>query len=138
MQNDPYEITTDTSRLDLEVIHGFLAQSYWSPGIDKAVVKKAIAHSLCFGVIHQNKQVGFARVVTDRATFAYLADVFILEAHRGKGLSHRLLDTILRHPEIQGLRRTMLATWDAHSLYERHGFTGLSRPDRFMEIYRPL
>jgi GNAT superfamily N-acetyltransferase len=136
MEED-YEISEDKRRLDIGTIHGYLTRSYWSPGIPLAVVERAIQGSVCFGVYHGARQVGFARVVTDKATFAYLADVFILEAHRGKGLSKRLMERIVSHPELQGLRRFMLATRDAHSLYRQFGFTELASPERFMEILRP-
>ena len=132
-----YEISADKQRLDIATIHEYLAQSYWSPGVPRAVVERAIEGSLCFGVFHQRKQVGFARVVTDKATFAYLADVFILESHRGKGLSKRLMGVVFAHPDLQGLRRFMLATKDAHGLYKQFGFTELTNPARFMELHRP-
>lgn len=132
-----YEFTTETSRLDIDTIHGYLTQSYWSPGVPREIVERAIHGSLCFAVFHQDKQIGFARVVSDKATFAYLADVFILEAHRGKGLSKQLLKFVFEHPELQGLRRFMLATRDAHGLYKQFGFTELGNPVRFMEKHRP-
>lgn len=132
-----YEITNDRSRLDIDAIHAFLAQSYWSPGIPKAVVERAIANSVCFGVFHAGRQVGFARVVTDKATFAYLADVYILEAHRGKGLAGRIMAAVKRHPDLQGLRRMLLATRDAHGLYAKYGFRPLASPERMMEIHNP-
>ncbi len=132
-----YDISADPTRLDLDAIHAFLSRSYWSPGVPRAVVARAIANSLCFGVYRDGAQVGFARVVTDQATFAYLADVYVLEAHRGQGLSHRLVDHVLAHPALQGLRRVLLATRDAHGLYAAHGFAPLAAPDRFMEIHRP-
>lgn len=132
-----YAVSTDPRRLDIDVIHGFLVQSYWSPGVPRAVVERAIAHSLCFGVYHHTAQVGFARVITDRATFAYLADLFILEAHRDIGLSKRLMQRIRAHPDLQGLRRFMLATRDAHGLYHRFGFRELAHPARLMEILDP-
>lgn len=135
--NSQYEISTDPNRLDLDVIHGYLTQSYWSPGVPRAIVERSIKHSLCFGVYLDGAQVGFARVVTDRATFGYLADVFILEAHRGRGVAKKLMTTILAYPDLQGLRRLLLATRDAHGLYARHGFTPLAGPDRFMEKHRP-
>jgi GNAT superfamily N-acetyltransferase len=138
MTRGPYEISADPARLDLEAIHAYLTRSYWSPGIPREVVERAAAHSLCFGLYHASEgQVGYARVVTDRASFAYLCDVYVLEAHRGQGLSKWLLDTILQHPELQGLRRFMLATKDAHGLYAQFGFTPLANPARMMEILRP-
>jgi len=132
-----YEVTTDAARFDITAIHAFLTQAYLSPGIPREVVERAIAHSLCFGVLCDGSQVGFARVVTDRSTFAYLADVYVLEAHRGRGLSKRLMDAIVSHPDLQGLRRWLLATRDAHTLYSRYGFGPLMAPDRMMEIARP-
>lgn len=132
-----YEITCDKSRLDIEAIHRFLAQSYWSPGIPRAVIERAIENSLCFGLLLERQQVGFARVITDKATFAYLADVYVLLEHRGKGLSLRLMEQIIRHPDLQGLRRFMLGTRDAHSLYEKFGFKPLAAPERVMEIHNP-
>lgn len=132
-----YEISTDPARLDLGVIHGFLAGSYWAKGVPLGVVERSVEHSLCYGVYHESGQVGFARVITDYATFAYLADVFVVEAHRGRGLSKWLVATILAHPELQGLRVWMLATRDAHGLYARFGFAPLDSPDRVMRIARP-
>jgi GNAT superfamily N-acetyltransferase len=129
-----YTISTDRGRLDVALIHETLSRSYWSPGIPRAVVERGIAHSLCFGIHHGVDQVGFARVITDTATFAYLADVFVLDDHRGKGLATWLLQTIQGHPDLQGLRRFLLATRDAHDLYERRGFRPLANPDRMMEI----
>ncbi len=134
---DPYEFSSDPARMDLDAVHAFLSQSYWSPGIPRETVLRAAANSLCFGVFHAGKQIGFARMVTDRATFAYLADVYILDAHRGRGLSTRLMEHILAHPDLQGLRRMMLATRDAHALYARYGFTPLKAPDRVMERHDP-
>jgi len=132
-----YEITCDKARLDTGAIHSFLSQSYWSPGIPRAIVERAIANSLCFGVLHESQQVGFARVVTDKATFAYLADLYILPEHRGKGLARRLMDQLIRHPDLQGLRRMLLATRDAHALYAKFGFRPLAAPERFMEVHNP-
>ncbi len=132
-----YEISTDTDRLDLAVIHKFLAEdSYWSPGIPRPTVERGIANSLCFGVYHRGAQVGFARVVTDKSTFALLADVFILQAHRGKGLSKWLMRCVVEHDDLQGLRRFLLLTSDAHGLYSQFGFKELGNPARFMEVLR--
>jgi GNAT superfamily N-acetyltransferase len=132
-----YEISTDTHRLNVEVIHNFLAEeSYWSPGIPRAIVERAMQNSLCFGVYHGAAQVGFARVVTDKATFAMLADVFILSAHRGKGLSKWLMQCVIEHEDLQGLRRLLLLTSDAHGLYRQFGFKELGNPSRFMEVLR--
>lgn len=133
-----YEVSVDPTRLDLDVIHGYLTRSYWSPGISREIVERAVVNSLCFGVYAgDGNQVGFARLVTDRATFAYLADVFVLEAHRGKGLSKQLMEAIIAHPELQNLRRWTLATRDAHQLYARYGFTSVAKPDRLMERHDP-
>ena len=134
---DDYLITTDARRLDVDAVHAYLTQSYWSPGIPRATVERAMANSICFGVMKGGEQVGFARVVTDRATFAYLADVYILEPHRGKGLAKALMKAIIAHPDLQGLRRFTLATRDAHALYKQFGFTELSKPGNMMEIHNP-
>ena len=131
-------ISTDPADVDLDVVHGFLANdAYWCPGIPRDVVARAIAHSLCFSARLDGAQVGFARVIGDRATFAYLADVFVLPAHRGRGIATALMAAVDTHPDLQRLRRFMLATADAHALYARHGFVPLSRPERFMERYDP-
>jgi GNAT superfamily N-acetyltransferase len=132
-----YEITSDKSCLDIGAIHSFLSQTYWSAGIPREVVERAIANSLCFGAMSDGEQVGFARVVTDKATFAYLADVYVLPEHRGKGLSRRLMEEIIRHRDLQGLRRMLLATRDAHGLYVKFGFKPLAAPDRIMELHDP-
>ncbi len=132
-----YRITTDKARLDLETIHGFLKTSYWASGIPAQTVRRSIENSLTFGVFEDDEQVGFARVVTDYATFAYLADVFVLEPHRGRGLGKWLMEAVFSHPELQGLRRWLLATGDAHGLYRNYGFTGLENPQIFMEKYSP-
>lgn len=132
-----YEISTDPARFDVTAIHAFLTQSYWSPGVPRSTIERAIANSLCFGAFWQGQQVGFARMVTDRATFAYLCDVYVLEEHRGRGLAQELMSHIVRHPDLQGLRRMMLATRDAHGLYAKYGFTPLAAPDVMMEVHRP-
>ena len=132
-----YEITSDKSRMNVKEAHEFLSQAYWSPGVPLAIVQKAFDNSLCFAVLSGSEQVGFARVITDKATFAYLADVYVLQTHRGKGLAKRLVEAIQLHPELQGLRRFMLATLDAHDLYAKFGFTPLSAPSRFMERHNP-
>lgn len=132
-----YEISDDPTRINIDVIHGYLTQSYWSPGVPRAIVERAILGSLCFGVYAGAEQVGFARVVTDKATFAYLADVFILESHRGQGLSKKLMASICAHPELQGLRRFLLVTKDAHRLYAQFGFGALTKAPGYMEILRP-
>jgi len=129
-----YLITSDRSRLDVGFIHTFLAnETYWAVGRSIEVVKRSIDNSLCFGIYRKTEQVGFARVVTDFATFAWLADVFIVPEHRGHGLAKWLMEVILAHPELQGFRRWVLATKDAHSLYAQFGFIPLHRPGRWME-----
>ncbi len=131
-------ISTDKKLLDIGVIHKYLGEdSYWAKGIPKEKLERAIANSMCFGVYHDKKQVGFARVITDKATFAYLADVFVLDAYRKQGLSKWLMQTIIQHAELQGLRRWVLATADAHGLYEQFGFGPLAKPDRWMDIFTP-
>lgn len=148
-----YFISDDPSLLDIDVIHGFLVASYWSPGIAKERVERAIRHSLCLGVYDRSTprgasveargschgsvslptQVGFARLVTDRATYAYLCDVFVLESHRGVGLSKQLMQAVINHPDLRGIRRLSLFTRDAHSLYQQFGFAPTSDPSRYME-----
>lgn len=142
-QRGDYCISTDPARFDFEVIYDYLSASYWSAGIPRVTVHRGIRNSLCFGVLHHDPksrseaQVGFARIISDRASFAYLADVFILEPHRGKGLSKWLMECIISHPELQGLRRWMLATRDAQGLYAKFGFTPLHAPERFMQRWDP-
>lgn len=130
-------VDTDKSRLDVALIHGFLTSSYWARGIPIEVVKTSIENSLCFGLYEGAAQVGFARLVTDFSTFAYLANVFIIASHRGRGLSKVLMSAILSHPRVQGLRRWLLATRDAHGLYAQFGFRPLAAPERFMEKHEP-
>ena len=134
---DDYEISLDPSRIDLAATHAFLSGSYWAAGLPLATLRKAIDNSLCVAAFAGGEQVGFARVVSDRATFAYLADVYVLDPHRGRGLSRRLVAALVEHPELQGLRRLMLVTRDAHGLYEKFGFTALAHPSRVMELHRP-
>lgn len=130
-----YEIDTDKRRLDLAAIHRFLSQeSYWAKNRTLEQTLTAIENSLCFGVYRSREQVGFARVITDKATFAYIGDVFILQEHRGKGLSKWLMETILAQPDMQGLRRWILATHDAHGLYRQFGFDTVKFPERWMEL----
>ena len=134
---DAFLVTTDPARLNFDFIHGYLVRSYWSEGIAREIVERSIANSLCFGVYDGDQQVGFARVITDYATFAYLADVFIIESHRRHGLSKFLMECITRHSQLQGLRRWVLGTRDAHGLYAKYGFKPLANPDRFMELHDP-
>jgi GNAT superfamily N-acetyltransferase len=131
-------ISTDRELLRLDVVHRFLTNCYWSKGISREVVERSIEHSLCFGIYEQDgTQVGFARVVSDFATVAYLGDVFVLESHRGRGLSKWLMECIIQHPALQSLRRWILLTRDAHRLYSKFGFTALKTPERYMELHRP-
>lgn len=134
---DDFIITTDKNFVDANYVHCFLAKSYWAEGIPVETVQRSIDGSLCFSVVYLNHQVGFARVITDEATFAYLADVFIDENFRGKGLSKWLMEVIMGYPTLQGLRRFLLATRDAHHLYKQFGFELLKNTDRWMEIHKP-
>jgi GNAT superfamily N-acetyltransferase len=128
----------DPGRVDLDVVHGYLRTAYWSPGVPRDVVARAIANSVVVGVYAPDgAQVAFARAVTDRATFAWIADVFVLPSHQGQGLGRFVVSTLLDHPELQGLRRTMLATADAHSLYRSYGFEDLPNPGRFLVVQQP-
>lgn len=135
--SDGYTISTEKEKLDIDFIHSFLTRSYWAEGIPKDVIKRSVDGALCFGVYEGEKQVGFARMITDKATFAYLADVFIIEEYRGRGLSKWLMKVIMSHPDLQGLRRMMLATRDAHKLYAQFGFALLTNVDRWMQIHNP-
>jgi GNAT superfamily N-acetyltransferase len=132
-KREEYLVSTDPERLDLGTVHGFLTNSYWARGVSSDVIQRSVENSLCFGLYRRGEQVGFARVITDRATFAYLADVFVLEGHRGRGLGRWLMEVVLTHPDLQGLRRWMLATADAHGLYRGYGFRELGNPGIFME-----
>lgn len=136
-QRGEYTISTDKSRLDIGVIHGFLDGSYWAAGRSVETILRSIEHSVPFGVYKGDQLVGFARVITDYATFAWIADVFVLESHRGQGLSKWLMETIIAHPELQGFRRWVLATKDAHELYRKFGFSELKLPERWMERHDP-
>jgi len=134
-----YSISTNPQRLDPDAIHAFLSRSFWAEGISKELVARSMADSLCFGLFDGGvggAQVGFARVVTDRATFAYLCDVYVIESHRGRGLGTWLIETVMAHPDLQGLRRFQLVTRDAHQLYARVGFAVPIHPERHMEIFR--
>nr|WP_294790366.1 GNAT family N-acetyltransferase [uncultured Mucilaginibacter sp.] len=136
--NKGFTISTDNNLLDLGLIHNYLDKdSYWANGIPFDKLERSIKNSLCFGVYFEGKQIGFARVVTDKATFGYLADVFILPEFRKQGLSKWLVQTIMNHPDLQGLRRWSLATVDAHGLYAQFGFTEITNPERWMQIFTP-
>jgi GNAT superfamily N-acetyltransferase len=133
-EKNGFSVETDRSKLDVTAIHAYLTRSYWSEGIPRGIVEKAIANSLCFGLFRGAHQIGFARVVTDCATFAYLCDVYVLEEFRGQKLGVWLMECVMSHPELQGLRRFSLATRDAHGLYRKFGFDGLKKPESQMEI----
>jgi GNAT superfamily N-acetyltransferase len=132
-RREGYLVSTDPGGLNLGVIHSFLKGSYWARGVPLEVVGRSVENSLCFGLYRDEEQVGFARIVTDRATFAYLADVFVLEGYRGRGLGKWLMEVVLSHPDLRDLRRWMLATADAHGLYRGYGFRELGSPEIFME-----
>lgn len=133
-----YKFSSKTNDMDVSVIHGYISRSYWATNIPLPTMKKAIDNSLCFGVFTDSgEQVAFARMITDSATFAYLADVFVLEEHRGKGLSKWIMKNIMEHPNLQGIRRMALATSDAHGLYKEFGFKALKSPESFMELHKP-
>ena len=132
-ENDDFIISTDNQKLDINFIHQYLSQeAYWCKNIPLEIVKRSIENSLCFGMYHHEKQIGFARAITDKATFAYLADVFIINNYRGRGLSKWLMHTIMSAPDLQGLRSLLLGTLDAHGLYAQFGFKTLENPGRFM------
>jgi GNAT superfamily N-acetyltransferase len=132
-----FTVSTDRERLDLDVVYGFLTECYWAKGIPRDVVARSIENSLCFGLYAQGKQVGFARVISDYATYAYIGDVFVLDSFRGKGLGKWLMECIMQHPRLQGLRRWSLVTRDAHGLYAQLGFEPLKKPQNYMELHRP-
>jgi ribosomal protein S18 acetylase RimI-like enzyme len=134
--HDEFTVTSDPAAVDVDAVHAYLRTSYWAEDIPRDLLARAIANSIPFSVHHGARQVGFARVITDRATFAYLADVYILEAYRGRGLARRLMDAVMAHPDLQGLRRFSLTTRDAAGLYRRYGFVPLAAPARHMEIVR--
>lgn len=127
-------ISTDPAKLDADAVHAFVSRTYWAKGVAREVVEKSLRHSLCFGMYHEGRQIGLARVITDRATFGYLADVYVLEQYRGRGLAKWLVSCILAHPHLQGLRSLRLATRDAHGLYRQFGFTELKHPEEHLEL----
>jgi GNAT superfamily N-acetyltransferase len=132
-----FSISTDRERLDLNVVHGFLTDCYWAKGISREIVTRSIENSLCFGLYADRKQVGFARVISDYATYAYIGDVFVLESFRGRGLGKWMMECIMQHPELQGLRRWSLVTRDGQGLYSQFGFEPLKKPQNYMERHRP-
>jgi GNAT superfamily N-acetyltransferase len=135
-KREDFLISTDPARLDIVAVHAYLTRSYWAAGIAKEVVRKSVEGSLCFGLYEGSRQIGLARVVTDKATFAYLCDVYVLEDYRGRGLGKWLMSVVRSHPDLQHLRRFVLVTRDAHGLYKQFGFSHLSHPERYMEILR--
>ena len=137
LEKGEFTITTERERLDVDAIHAYLTRAYWSEGVPRETVARAIANSICFGVFCGSEQIGLARVVTDSATYAYLCDVYILEEYRGKGLGTWLMECVMSHGSLQGLRRFSLATRDAHGLYRKFGFRELAKPQSQMEIHRP-
>jgi GNAT superfamily N-acetyltransferase len=136
IRRGPFTLSTDKSRIDVAAVQGFLSRSYWAPNVPESVVRRSIDGSLCVGVYEGEKQVGFGRVVTDYATFAWIADVFVLEPWRGRGLATWIVETMLVHEDLAGMRRWLLATKDAHEVYARKGFVPVARPERFMEIVK--
>ncbi len=131
-------VSSSREKIDLDVVHGFLTNCYWAKGISREIVERSISGALCFGIYDAaGVQVGFARVISDFATIAYIGDAFVLESHRGRGLGKCLMECIMRHPSLQNLRRWILTTRDAHGLYAQFGFTPVKSPERFMEIFRP-
>jgi len=132
-----FTVSTDRKLIELDVVHGFLTKCYWAKGISRDVVARSIENSLCFGVYSEGRQVGFARVISDCATYAYIGDVFLLESFRGRGLGKWLMECIMQHPRLQGLRRWSLVTQDAHGLYSKLGFEPLKKPQNYMELHRP-
>ena len=138
MQSASYRVSSDRAQLDVSLIHEYLScESYWARHVPRAVIERAIANSICFGLYEAERQIGFARVVTDSATFGYLADVFIVASHRGLGLGRRLLEAVVAHPDLQGLTRFMLATRDAHEVFRQFGFIAPSHPELLMEQHTP-
>jgi len=136
-RKDQFMVSTDRELIDLDVVYGFLTKCYWALGIPRDVVARSIDNSLCFGVYAEGKQIGFARVISDYATYAYIGDVFVLESFRGHGLGKWLMECIMQHPRLQGLRRWSLVTHDAHGLYAQFGFEPLKKPQNYMELHRP-
>jgi GNAT superfamily N-acetyltransferase len=132
-----FTVSTDRQRLDLDFVYGFLTECYWAKGIPRDVVARSMENSLCFGLYADGKQVGFARVISDYATYAYIGDAFVLDSFRGSGLGKWLMECIMQHPRLQGLRRWSLVTRDAHGLYAQFGFEALKKPQNYMELHRP-
>ncbi|HEV2853441.1 MAG TPA: GNAT family N-acetyltransferase [Thermoanaerobaculia bacterium] len=136
-ERDGFTVSTDPARLDVDAVHAFLTTSYWAEGIPRETVERSLRNSLCFGLYEGRRQIGLARVITDGSTFAYLCDVYVLPEMRGRGLGTWLMECVMAHPDLQGLRRFYLVTRDAHELYRPFGFTEIQSPERHMEIVRP-
>jgi GNAT superfamily N-acetyltransferase len=136
-RRDSFTLSTDSSRLDVDAIHAFLATSYWAEGIPREILERALRNSLCFGLYEGMLQIGLARVITDAATYTYVCDVYVLPEWRGRGLGTWMMEHVMAHPDLQGLRRFSLVTRDAHELYRPFGFTEIASPGRHMEIVRP-
>ena len=132
-----FTVTSDPARIDMDVVYGYLSRAYWCEDIPRQLLEHAMQNSICFGLFECERQIGFARVVSDRSTFAYVCDVFVLKSHQGRGLGTWMMQCVLKHPELQGLRRWHLTTRDAHSLYRQVGFVPVSKPERHMEIFTP-
>jgi GNAT superfamily N-acetyltransferase len=133
-EREGFVVSTDPARIDIDAVHAYLTTSYWATGIPRSVVERSIRGSLSFGLFDGSRQIGFARAITDRATFAYLADVYVLQEYQGRGLGTWLIEVVMAHPELQGLRRFLLVTRNAHGLYNKFGFHSVQRPERYMEI----
>ena len=136
-RKDEFTVSTDPALIELAVVHGFLSECYWAKGIPRDVVARSIENSLCFGLYAKDKQIGFARVISDYATYAYIGDVFVLDSFRGHGLGKWLMECVMQHSRLQGLRRWSLVTRDAHGLYSKLGFEPLKKPENYMELHRP-
>ena len=136
-EKNNFTVSTDKTKLNLSVIHNYLKTSYWAQDIPESVIKTSIENSLVFGLYDGETQIGFAKIITDKATFAYLADVFVINKYQGKGLGKWLVECVMSHDDLQGLRRILLATRDAHTLYEKYGFKPLLQPERFMQVWKP-
>lgn len=138
VRRDKIRITTDQNLISVDEVHAYLSRSYWAKGIERSLVERALKYSLCFGLFDEEEQIGFARVITDYTAIGYLADVFVLETHQGRGLGTFLVESVLAHPELQTLRRFILVTADAHELYRKFGFDSPSQPEMYMDKLRPL
>jgi GNAT superfamily N-acetyltransferase len=134
---DSFTVSTDPRRVDVDAVHAYLRDSYWAKNIPRQIVERAILNSLCFALLEHDRQIGFARVISDKATFAYLCDVYVIDERRGRGLGKWLIEQVQSHPDLQGLRNFLLRTRDAHALYASRGWTAPANPSSYMEISRP-